>query len=110
MARSKPCVIDVDDLWPRDEEHRYRLYVRRGDDELELLGASSTMAGIGVAIEAQHNDCKAVGRRLADLGVVGILDTLAHDPPATGEWIVQPWERSSEPVTFGPKPRLVKEK
>jgi hypothetical protein len=84
--------IDIDQLWPRDEDHRYRLYARRGTD-LHVLAASPSAGGIGEAIVALHEDEKTVGRRFADLGVFGVLDVLAGGP--TGEWIVLPWERSA---------------
>lgn len=79
-------MITHDDLWPRDAEHRYRLYVVR-DDEREVLAASPTMEGIGLAIRTIHDDCKEVDMRLFDLGKIGVLDAVAH------EWILLPWSR-----------------
>lgn len=99
--------IDVDDLWPRDEEHRYRIYARRGD-ELHILAACPTAGGIGEALIAFHEDQKESGARLADLGVIGVLDVMTDRP--TGEWVVLPWQRHEEPLTFGAKPSLIKEK
>lgn len=78
--------IDHDDLWPRDEAHRYRLYAVRGD-EREVLAATPTMGGIGLAIGIIHDDCKQAGKRLADLGMVGIYDAI------NGEWILLPFTR-----------------
>lgn len=83
--------IDVDDLWPRDEEHRYRLYARVGR-RLDVLAASDSTAGIGLAISTIHDDQKQAGRRLADLGQIGVMDVLAG---ARGEWIVLPFNRSN---------------
>jgi len=89
-------VITHDDLWPRDAEHRYRLYVVRGP-EREVLAAAPTMQGIGLAISTIHDDCKQVGRRLADLGKVGILDAIER------EWILMPFDRgaSNQPKEEG---------
>lgn len=87
-------VLSTDELYPRCADERYRLYVRRGDDELEILATAADMSSIGLAIGTIHDDCKQAGLRLDDLGVIGILDTLAHDPViTTGEWVVTPWER-----------------
>lgn len=87
-------VIKEDDLWPRDEEHRYRLYARRGR-RLDVLAAAPTPQGIGLAIVTLHEDELAVGRRLADRGVIGILDVLPDRPGPTGDWIIPPWTRGS---------------
>lgn len=86
MSRRAVCVIDIDDLWPRDAAHRYRLYARRGQ-HLHVLAATDSMAGIGTAIGALHEDAKQAGSRLMDEGATGILDAVA------GEWIVLPWHR-----------------
>lgn len=85
-------MIEQSDLWPLDAEHRYRLYAVRGR-EREILAASDSMAGIGLALLTLHEDQKQEGRRLADLGMIGILDVLA--PGARGEWILLPWGRSA---------------
>jgi hypothetical protein len=98
-----PCEIDSDDLWPRDEQHRYRVYGVIGDDR-GVLACAATPGGIGVAIVQLHEDCKAAGMRLADCGKIGVLDAVA------GEWLVLPYDRATEPLTFGPKPRRIKEK
>lgn len=88
--------LTTDELYPRCEEERFRLYIRR-NDELEILASAADMGGIGLAIGTIHDDCKNAGmRRFDDLGVLGILDTLAHAPVITsGEWVVTPWERRS---------------
>lgn len=78
--------MNMDDLWPRTDEMRYRLYVVRGD-EREVLAASPSMEGIGLAISTIHDDCKEAGLRFADLGIPGVLDTMAR------EWLVVPWVR-----------------
>jgi len=82
------------DLWPRIPEFRYRLYARRGD-ELEVLAACPTPGGIGNALVTLNEDEKAVGRRLSDKGVIGVLDVLpdGRRSTATGEWIASPFPR-----------------
>lgn len=80
--------LDVDVLWPRDEEHRYRLYGRRGE-ELYVLAAAPTPGGIGEAIFQLHQDAKEAGQTLGDQGATGILDAVE------GEWIVVPWQKGS---------------
>src|SRR5262249_34313347 len=60
-------VIPTDDLYPRDDDHRYRLYFRKGKT-LELHAAAATMEGIGLAIKTLHEDCWQADLRLADLG------------------------------------------
>lgn len=69
-------------------DERYRIYAVRGDeDDPHLLATTGTPAGIGVAIVTLHEDAKRDGHRLADEGLIGILDGEA------GEWIVLPWPR-----------------
>lgn len=90
-----PYEIDVDDLWPRDEEHRYRIYARRGD-ELEVLAATGCWAGVGQAIGQLEEDERERGRRLMDRGAFGVLDAVE------GRWIVLPWHRPDGLPSFGP--------
>lgn len=89
--RAIPFEIDTDVLYPRDAEHRFRLYGRIGDS-LNVLATTDSPAGIGTAIVQIHDDQKEAGRRLADLGTIGVLDVMAGGP--RGEWVVLPWERS----------------
>lgn len=86
MGRCVAASIDVDDLWPRDADHRYRLYGRRGA-ELDVLAAAPDPGGIGQAIVQIHADQKEAGGTLGDLGVTGVLDAV------DGEWIVLPWPK-----------------
>lgn len=90
--------LDVDVLYPRDAAHRYRIYGRVGD-RLDVLAATDSAGGIGEALVQIHADQKEVGRRLADLGTIGVLDVLPDGPGhPNGEWIVLPWERSGRPT------------
>lgn len=68
------------------EEERYRIYAT-GPDKLDLLATCPDPASVGVALVQLHEDAKAVGRRLADQGVIGVLDGESR------EWIVLPWTR-----------------
>lgn len=99
MAGRVTFVIDQDELWPRDEEHRYRIYAIRGAGrhpaDREVLCATATAEGIGAALVQLHEDEKAAGRRLADRGRIGVLDVLGGDGGA-GDWIVLPWDRRFE--------------
>lgn len=84
-----------DQLWPRDAEHRYRIYAKQGDT-LVVLAACPTAGGIGQAIVQLHEDQKAAGRRLCDLGRVGVMDVMPDGKPSpTGEWILSMWDRGS---------------
>jgi hypothetical protein len=92
-----PYEIQIDVLWPREPAYRYRLYAR-DDDGLHVLAATDCPEGIGSAIARIHEDQKEVGRRLCDLGVIGVLDVLpGGEPHPKGEWLVLPWPRSREP-------------
>lgn len=88
MAKATAYEIETDALWPRDDEHRYRLYGRRGED-LRVLAAAGTPAGVGEAIFQLHRDAKEAGGTLGDDGVTGILDAVER------EWIVVPWPKGS---------------
>lgn len=89
VAGSRVTNVDTDDIYPRCEEERYRLYAVIGD-ERRVLATAANGPGIGLAIITLHEDAKACGRRLADEGRIGILDTLAG---ARGEWVITPYDR-----------------
>lgn len=71
---------------PYEPDERYRIYARV-DGELLLLATCPNPASVGVALVQLHEDCRAQGRRLSDLGRIGVLDGHAH------EWLVLPWDR-----------------
>lgn len=93
-----------DILYPRDAEHRYRIYAVN-DTELEVLASSPTAGGVGQALVTIHADMKEHGMALSDLGAIGVLDVLGGDKP-TGEWIVLPWQRNLPPLTIDPRRKL----
>lgn len=89
---SRPVApIDSDDLWPRIPEMRYRVYAQR-DGELQVLAAAPTPQGAGLALVTLHDDAKQTGGTLPGVGKIGLLDVRPGEP--TGEWIVNPFERS----------------
>jgi hypothetical protein len=75
---------------PRDAEHRYRVYARRGRD-LRILAFADSPGGVGVALVQLDEDEREHGRRLVDLGAIGVLDAVE------GRWIVLPWHRPERP-------------
>jgi len=81
--------MTIDDLYPRDERERYRIYAVRGD-EREILATAADAGGVGQALITMHEDCKEVDMRLADLGTIGVLDAVE------GEWVVLPWGRKEQ--------------
>lgn len=99
MRREVPFTIDPDDLWPRDMRHRYRIYAVRGTgthQEREVIAAAADAGGIGQALVTLNEEQKALGRgrRLYDLGRIGVLDVMPDGLPSpAGEWIVLPWDR-----------------
>jgi hypothetical protein len=83
-----------DDLYPRDLENRYRIYGVVGREQT-ILATTDSAQGIGLALVTIHEDQKSIGRRLADLGRIGVLDVMPNGAPSpTGEWIVTPYNRS----------------
>lgn len=82
VAPGRAHVFDLD----RGPDERYVLYALRGG-ELHTLGTAATPADVGVAIVQLHEDQKSIGRRLADLGALGLRDAQER------EWIVLPWGR-----------------
>jgi hypothetical protein len=91
------AILAENDIYPRDEEHRYRIYARKGRDLKVLAGAGSPEA-LGVALVTLHQDQLDLGggKTLGDLGAIGVLDAVA------GRWIILPWHR---PDPSGPGSR-----
>jgi hypothetical protein len=78
--------IPSDTLYPRDEENRFRIYANSADRDIRVL-ATTDAEGLGPALLQLDNDEREHGRRLADLGAIGILDAVER------RWIVLPWHR-----------------
>lgn len=70
--------------WPRDEENRYRLYLRQVE-ELSVLAAGPSLQAIGCAFGQLLKDGE-----ISATDRVGVLDTFASEDE-TGEWIVNPY-------------------
>lgn len=93
-------VIPSTALYPRDEAHRLRIYARRGDD-LRVVAATDA-DGLGTALLQLDADEREHGRRLSDLGAIGVLDAIER------RWLILPWHRPSARTTFGPLQREVR--
>jgi hypothetical protein len=73
--------ITSDELWPRDADHRYRLYFLQGQELGVARAAAPDIAGLGQALQTWHEE----GDTPAERGLVGILDAVE------GKWVVKPW-------------------
>jgi hypothetical protein len=82
--------LAIDAIYPRDEEHRYRLYARRGRGDLQVLACASDAASLGLALVTLDEDEAEHGRHLYDNGAIGVLDVIKR------RWIVLPWHRPEE--------------
>lgn len=78
--------IDHDLIYPRDDDHRFRIYARQGD-KLDVLAVARDASSVGSAIFQLHDDQKENGETLGDLGALGVYDAVDR------EWIVLPWHR-----------------
>lgn len=88
--------MKTDELWPRIPDYRYRIYAVT-DGVRRVLGAAPDMAGVGLAIGTWHEEALEQGRRLADEGRIGILDTMpGGEPHPAGDWVVLPWDRHGD--------------
>lgn len=88
-------IIEEDAIYPRDEEHRYRIYARRGS-EIEVLACAGSPEALGVALVQLDEDERERDRRLVDLGAIGVLDAVAS------RWIILPWHRPDIQVRIHP--------
>ena len=73
----------TDEVWPRDEEHRFRLYARRGE-VLRIVAAGPSLESVGVAF-AQAIWEEEFSREDS----VGVLDVRPH--LESGSWLVSPF-------------------
>lgn len=95
MIGAPDYTIEHDVLWPRDAEHRYRIYARLGD-ELTVLAACPEPGGIGEAIVQLHADFRDNGRDFGDVGRIGVLDVMPDgEPHPKGTWIIPLWDRGA---------------
>lgn len=74
--------LTTDDLWPRDEAHRYRVYLLdRGS--LDAVAAAGDPGGLGQALVVLHREGDLNGR-------VGVLDVLGGKN-GKGVWVINPY-------------------
>jgi hypothetical protein len=92
MARPT-YVIPSTALYPLDEEHRLRIYARVGK-RLRVVAATD-FEGLGPALRQLDADEAEHGRRLCDLGAIGVLDAVA------GRWLIPCWHRPERETTIG---------
>ena len=83
--------IPSDSLYPRDRDHRFRIYGRRGE-VLHVIAATDA-EGLGPALLQLDEDQREIGERLVDLGAIGILDAVER------RWLIMPWHRGEESAT-----------
>lgn len=84
--------LDQDIVYPRDADHRYRLYARE-NDTLSVLACAPSPESVGAAVFQLHADQKEHGETLGDLGALGVYDAIDR------EWIVLPWHRTTGRVS-----------
>lgn len=77
--------MTIKEPWPRDEEHRYRLYTLTGR-RLKVVAAAPTLEDIGCAF----GTCLAEEQIDAE-SRVGVLDTRGGNP--SGTWVVNPYAK-----------------
>jgi len=81
-------ILTTDDIWPRDEEHRYRLYVFEYEKdhvaEAKILAAGPSLASVGEAFGRLLEE-----REFHPLDRIGVLDTGATATP--GVWVMNPY-------------------
>ena len=74
--------LTTDQIWPRNAEHRYRLYAAKGE-ELRIVAASPDLAGIGGALATALEEHELRDER------VGVMDTFGGSGP--GAWLANPF-------------------
>jgi len=93
--------LPSDELYPRDEAHRLRVYARKGKDLRVLACCGVDSLGVTlVQLDADERD-QGGGRSLGDLGAIGVLDAVER------RWLVSPWHRPAGRTTVDPEKREV---
>lgn len=94
MLETRDAVFSMDDHYPREPAHRYRIYRLRAGDR-EVLGTTPTAGGIGEGIVAWAEEGD-----LLDSDVLGVLDCQGDgENPLdefghythSGRWLVNPY-------------------
>lgn len=81
--------LTTDDIWPRDDENRFRLYALAGAD-LEIVASGPDLGSIGAAFSALLEE----GQFDQDM-TIGVLDT-GKEPAGgkhfhRGTWLLNPY-------------------
>ena len=92
METKPSLVLDGDDIAPRTEEERYRIYRVKDGGAPDLVATAATPEEVGVCIclmgsEGMFDDC-----------CLGVLDSMDHqdkDEVWIGKWLVLPWMSKS---------------
>jgi hypothetical protein len=81
--------LTTDDIWPRDDENRFRLYTLLGSD-LEIVASAPDLESIGVAFGMLLGE----GQFEKD-STIGVLDTgegpAGRKPFHRGTWLLNPY-------------------
>lgn len=76
----------ADVFYPRDEDHRYRIY-RLRHNFLKVMCTTPTSEGIGLALVTLAGEDE-----FTTSDAIGVLDVMAHpEEPGTGKWIINPY-------------------
>lgn len=78
--------LSTDDVWPRDEAHRFRLYNLVGGS-LVTIAAAGDAGGLGQALVTMHREGELRGR-------TGVLDVLGGSE-GKGVWVINPFEKGA---------------
>src|SRR3990172_6338070 len=74
-----------EDVAPRDERNRFRIYRVKDGGEPELVATAATPGAVGLALVTLGREGEF------DDQAVGVLDALADPEKATGSWVLTPW-------------------
>lgn len=78
-------MMETADVWPEDEEHRYRLYLVMGE-EARIVAAAGSLEGLGIAFGQVLGEGEVeVDER------VGVMDTGAGEDAPHRRWLVNPY-------------------
>ena len=77
--------LTTDDIWPRDDENRFRLYSLLGSD-LEIVASAPDLESIGQAFGALLGE----GQFEKDM-TIGVLDTDGGEGFHSGTWLLNPY-------------------
>jgi len=82
---AEPEDLPWEDVAPRDERNRFRIYRVKDGGEPELVATAATPEAVGVALVTLGREGEFEDH------AVGLLDALADPEKATGSWVLTPW-------------------